>query len=59
MWIDWSDLARLILAGRTVCNTSRAAVKVLEDDFLSLNNQLTDAACKQSVPRVIQGKTLF
>lgn len=58
MWMNWTDLTWLILAGRTVCNTSRAAVKVLEDDFFSLNDQLTNAACKQLVQRVIQEKNM-
>ncbi len=44
--MDVTDLARVVFAGWTVCDPSRAAIKVLEDDFLTLDDQLTDAACR-------------
>lgn len=37
MWIDLTDLTWFIFTGRTVCHTSRAAVKVFKDDFLTLD----------------------
>lgn len=43
--MDVTDLAWVILAGGAVCDTGRAAVKVFEDDFLTLDDQLTDTAC--------------
>lgn len=39
----------MISAGRTVCDTSRAAVKVFEDDLLTLDHQLTDTTCQATV----------
>jgi len=44
-WIDKTDLAWMFFAGGTVCDASRAAVEVFKDDFLSLDDQLTDATC--------------
>lgn len=43
--MDATDLAWVVFAGGTVCDTGRAAVKIFEDDFLSLDDQLTDTAC--------------
>lgn len=40
-----TDLAWVVFAGGTVCDTSRAAVKVFENHFITLDNQLVDAAC--------------
>lgn len=44
-WMDVTDLAWAIFAGGTVCDTSRAAVQVFEDHFITLDDQLTDTAC--------------
>lgn len=43
--MDLTDLAWVIFAGGTLCDTSRAAVKVFKDDFFTLDDQLADAAC--------------
>lgn len=40
-----TDLAWVIFAGGTVCHPGRAAVEFFKDDFLSLDDQLTDTAC--------------
>ena len=48
-WVDATDLARLVLAGGAVCDPSGAAVEVFEDDFIALDDQLTDAACRAAV----------
>lgn len=44
-----TDLAWVIFAGGTVCDPSRAAVKVFEDDLFTLDDQLTDTACATSM----------
>lgn len=48
-WVDATDLARLVLAGGAVCDASGAAVEVFEDDFISLDDQLTDTACRAAI----------
>lgn len=40
-----TDLAGLVFAGGAARHPRRAAVQVFEDHFLSLDDQLTDAAC--------------
>lgn len=47
--MDVTDLAWVVLAGGTVCNTSRAAVKVFKDDLFSLDDQLTNTACRVAI----------
>ena len=49
MWTDVTDLAWLVFAGGTVCDTGRAAVQVFEDDLITLDDQLTDTACKVAI----------
>lgn len=43
--MDVTDLAWVVFAGGTVCDTSSAEVKVFEDHFLTLDDQLPDTAC--------------
>lgn len=47
--MDVSDLAWVVFAGGAVCDTGRAAVEVFEDDFLPLDDQLTDTACMAAI----------
>ncbi len=42
---DATDLAWVVFAGGTVCDPGRTAIEVLEDDFITLDDKLTDAAC--------------
>lgn len=44
-WKEMTDLAWVVFAGGTGCDASRAAVKVFENNFITLDNQLADAAC--------------
>lgn len=42
---DAADLAWVVFAGGAVGDPGGAAIDVLEDDFITLDDELTDAAC--------------
>lgn len=49
VWRELADLAWLIFTGGTVCDPSRAAIKVFKDDFVTLDDQLTDTTCTETI----------
>lgn len=48
-WLDAADLAWVVFARGTVCDSSRAVVQVFEDHLLTLDDQLTDTACAVAI----------
>lgn len=47
--MDATDLAWVVFTGGAVCDTSSAAVKVFEDHFFTLDDQLPDTACRVAI----------